>query len=80
MEGFCGATAQEETLRLCSAFYPTLFGNPMTDCHRKEDPAALSEWTILAPNVAVFRDGAGTEHGKPCLLSFLTCAPPTSCG
>lgn len=71
-----GATAQEETLCRSSALYATLFGDPMYDFHRENDPAASSDWAILSPDVPVFRDGAGMELDKPWPLSFLTCAAP----
>ena len=71
-----GATAQEETLCRSSALYATLFGDPMYDFHRDNDPAASSDWAILSPDVPVFRDDAGMEFDKPWPLSFLTCAAP----
>src|SRR5690606_34633463 len=71
-----GATAQEETLRRSSALYATLFGDPMYNFHRDNDPAAASDWAILSPGVPVFRNDAGMECGPPWLLSFLTCAAP----
>ena len=71
-----GATAQEETLCRSSALYATLFGDPMHDFHRANDPAASSDWAILSPEVPVFRDDAGMECDKPWPLSFLTCAAP----
>ncbi len=71
-----GATAQEETLCRSSALYATLFGDPMYDFHRDNDPAASSDWAILSPDVPVFRNDAGMEWDKPWPLSFLTCAAP----
>jgi uncharacterized protein (TIGR02452 family) len=71
-----GATAQEEALCRSSALYATLFGDPMYDFHRENDPAASSDWAILSPDVPVFRNDAGMEHDEPWLLSFLTCAAP----
>ncbi len=71
-----GATAQEETLCRSSALFATLFGDPMYDFHRDNDPAASSDWAILSPDVPVFRDDAGMECDKPWPLSFLTCAAP----
>ncbi len=71
-----GATAQEETLCRSSALYATLFGDPMYDFHRENDPAASSDWAILSPDVPVFRDDAGMELDEPWPLSFLTCAAP----
>jgi len=71
-----GATAQEETLCRSSALYATLFGDPMYDFHRENEPTASSDWAILSPDVPVFRDDAGMEFDKPCSLSFLTCAAP----
>ncbi|TWU39987.1 hypothetical protein Q31b_33030 [Novipirellula aureliae] len=70
------ATAQEETLWRSSKLYATLFDDPMYDFHRDNDPAASSDWTILSPNVPVFRDDAGMECDTPWPLSFLTCAAP----
>ncbi|WP_442511862.1 TIGR02452 family protein [Novipirellula sp. SH528] len=71
-----GATAQEETLCRSSALYTTLFGDPMYEFHRDNDPAASSDWAILSPNVPVFRNDAGVECDKPWPLDFLTCAAP----
>jgi len=71
-----GATAQEETLCRSSALYATLFGDPMYEFHRDNNPAASSDWAILSPDVPVFRDDAGTELEQPWLASFLTCAAP----
>lgn len=71
-----GATAQEETLCRSSALYATLFGDPMYDFHRDNDPAASSDWAILSPGVPIFRNDAGMECDKPWSLSFLTCAAP----
>jgi uncharacterized protein (TIGR02452 family) len=71
-----GATAQEETLCRSSALYATLFGDPMYDFHRDNDPAASSDWAILSPDVPVFRNDAGMELDTPWQLSFLTCAAP----
>ncbi|WP_235033160.1 TIGR02452 family protein [Rubripirellula obstinata] len=71
-----GATAQEETLCRSSALYATLFGDPMYEFHRENDPAASSDWAILSPDVPVFRNDAGMECDQPWLLSFLTCAAP----
>ncbi len=71
-----GATAQEEALCRSSALYATLLGDPMYDFHRKNNPAASSDWAILSPDVPVFRDDAGREWDQPRLLSFLTCAAP----
>ncbi|WP_430452734.1 TIGR02452 family protein [Rhodopirellula europaea] len=71
-----GATAQEETLCRSSALYATLFGDPMYEFHRENDPAPSSDWAILSPDVPVFRDDAGMECDHPWLLSFLTCAAP----
>lgn len=69
-------TAQEETLCRSSALYATLFGDPMYEFHRDNDPAASSDWAILSPDVPVFRDDAGMELDQPWLVSFLTCAAP----
>lgn len=71
-----GATAQEEALCRSSALYATLFGDPMYDFHRNNDPAASSNWAILSADVPVFRNDAGMECDKPWLLSLLTCAAP----
>jgi uncharacterized protein (TIGR02452 family) len=71
-----GATAQEETLCRSSALYATLFGDPMYDFHRDNNPAASSDWAILSPDVPVFRNDAGMELDTPWPLSFLTCAAP----
>lgn len=72
-----GATAQEETLCRSSALFTTLVDDPMYDFHRQHELwAESSDWTILSPDVPVFRDDRGMELDEPWLLSFITCAAP----
>lgn len=71
-----GARAQEENLCRSSALYATLDGDPMYEFHFKQHSGASSDWTILSPNVPVFRTDDGTELDEPWLLNFLTCAAP----
>ena len=71
-----GATAQEEALCRSSALYATLVDDPMYEFHRDNKWDEASDWSILSPDVPVFRDDQGMELDAPWLLSFLTCAAP----
>jgi uncharacterized protein (TIGR02452 family) len=72
-----GARAQEEVLCRSSALIATLDGDPMYAFHREGSPAYEStDWTILSPDVPVFRLDDGTPLPKPWTTSFLTCAAP----
>ena len=71
-----GARAQEEVLCRSSALYLTLVGDRMYEEHRKRPLPDSTEWTILSPNVPVFRADDGTPLEQPWLLSFITCAAP----
>ena len=71
-----GARAQEEVLCRSSALFQTLVGDPMYDEHRRNSPAASTDWVIYSPDVPVFRSDEGTELEVPWPLSFLTCAAP----
>jgi len=71
-----GALAQEEALCRSSALYATLEDDPMYEVHRRQDHYESSDWTILSPDVPVFRSDDGTTLETPWLLSFITCAAP----
>ncbi len=71
-----GARAQEEVLCRSSALYLTLRGDPMYASHRKRLLPDSTDWTILSPDVPVFRLDDGTPLEEPWVVSFLTCAAP----
>jgi uncharacterized protein (TIGR02452 family) len=71
-----GARAQEEVLCRSSALYLTLEGDPMYAAHRREPAYESSDWTILSPDVPVFRRDDGTALPEPWIASFITCAAP----
>ena len=75
--GFRGeARAQEEVLCRSSALFLTLEGDLMYEEHRKRTDPDSTEWTILSPDVPVFRNDDGSRLEQPWLLSFITCAAP----
>jgi uncharacterized protein (TIGR02452 family) len=71
-----GARAQEEVLCRSSALYLTLEGDPMYAAHRRAPAYESSDWTILSPDVPVFRRDDGTALPEPWIASFITCAAP----
>jgi len=71
-----GARAQEEVLCRSSALYTTLVGDLMYEHHQKRPQPDSSDWTILSPDVPVFRTDDGTELDHPWNVSFLTSAAP----
>jgi uncharacterized protein (TIGR02452 family) len=71
-----GARAQEEVLCRSSALYATLHGDPMYTAHRQRPLPDSTDWTILSPEVPVFRADDGTPLDAPWSLSVLTCAAP----
>lgn len=73
-----GARAQEENLTRSSGLYSTLEGDPFYDHHRYSGDAAASDWTILSPDVPVFREDDGTFLEQPWLCTILTCAAPVA--
>ena len=73
-----GARAQEENLCRSSALFATLEGDPMYSSHKKRRQPDSSDWTILSPDVPVFRTDDGTALAEPWLLSFITCAAPVA--
>ena len=73
-----GARAQEENLTRSSGLYSTLEGDPFYDHHRHLGDAAASDWTILSPDVPVFREDDGTFLEQPWLCTILTCAAPVA--
>jgi uncharacterized protein (TIGR02452 family) len=75
-----GARAQEECLCRSSALYVTLRGDPMYEAHRKRPLPDSTDWSILSPDVPVFRTDAGDFLDEPWNLSFLTCAAPYAPG
>jgi uncharacterized protein (TIGR02452 family) len=48
----------------------------MYEEHRKWHEWDSTDWSILSPDVPVFRQDDGTELEHPWLLSFITCAAP----
>lgn len=71
-----GARAQEESLCRSSALYATLEGDPMYTFHQRSRIRGWTAWSILSPDVPVFRDDSGAPLDRPWPLSFLTCAAP----
>ncbi|MFM7114911.1 MAG: TIGR02452 family protein, partial [Planctomycetota bacterium] len=71
-----GARAQEEVLCRSSALYATLVGDPMYAFHLARPLPDSSEWTILSPDVPVFRNDQGEALPQPWPCSFITCAAP----
>jgi len=71
-----GARAQEECLCRSSSLYLTLIGDPMYGHHAARSQPDSTDWSILSPDVPVFRSDDGTTLDEPYLLSFLTCAAP----
>lgn len=71
-----GARAQEECLCRSSSLYLTLENDPMYAAHAKRPIPDSSDWSILSPDVPVFRLDDGTTLDEPYLLSFLTSAAP----
>jgi uncharacterized protein (TIGR02452 family) len=73
-----GARAQEEVLCRSSALYKTLNGDPMYRHHGGRPLPDSTEWSILSPDVPVFRTDDGEPLDQPWLLSFITCAAPVA--
>lgn len=71
-----GARAQEEVLCRSSALHATLVNDPMYDFHSNRSLPDSSEWTILSPDVPVFRNDQGEAHARPWPCSFISCAAP----
>jgi len=71
-----GSRAQEEVLCRSSALYLTLVGDGMYDAHHKRPLPDSSDWSILSPEVPVFRRDDGTALEEPWLLDFITSAAP----
>jgi len=71
-----GARAQEECLCRASALYATLLGDPMYAAHARRPSSDSTAWSILSPDVPVFRSDDGRLLDVPYLLSFITCAAP----
>jgi len=71
-----GAKAQEESLCRSSTLYSNLLGDLMYLHHLRRRDFAFSDWTILTPQVPVFRNDAGSCLDEPWLLDLLTCAAP----
>ena len=71
-----GARAQEEVLCRSSALFATLRGDPMYAAHAQRSRPDSSDWTILSPDVPVFRSDEGTPLDAPWTVDFLTCAAP----
>lgn len=75
-----GALAQEESLCRSSALYQTIEGDPMYAYHKTRPLPDSTDWSILSPDVPVFREDSGTNLDKHWLLSFITCAAPFAPG
>jgi uncharacterized protein (TIGR02452 family) len=71
-----GARAQEETLCRSSALYLTLIGDRMYEEHANRPLPDSTEWSILSPDVPVFREDNGSPLDQPWRVSFITCAAP----
>lgn len=73
-----GARAQEEVLCRSSGLFLTLVDDPMYEAHRRRPRPDSTDWSILSPDVPVFRNDDGPELLEPWLLSFITCAAPVA--
>ncbi|MEQ9455608.1 MAG: TIGR02452 family protein [Phycisphaeraceae bacterium] len=73
-----GAKAQEEAICRSSALYATLVDDPMYDHHAQREEPDSTSWTILSPDVPVFRTEDGLALDEPWLLSLVTCAAPVA--
>lgn len=71
-----GALAQEETLCRSTGLFHVLDGDPMYDHHRRLSGSRFSDWTILAPDVPVFRDPQGLPLDAPWCMGIVSCAAP----
>jgi uncharacterized protein (TIGR02452 family) len=68
-----GAQAQEESLALSSALYPTLMKHfEMYEYNRNRSTYLYSNYMIYSPEVAVFRNDDGELLADPYSLSFVT--------
>jgi uncharacterized protein (TIGR02452 family) len=68
-----GAMAQEESLALSSALYPTLMKHfEMYEYNRGKSTYLYSDYMIYSPDVVVFRDDEGVLISDPYPLSFVT--------
>jgi uncharacterized protein (TIGR02452 family) len=73
-----GARAQEEVLCRSSALFQTLDGDPMYAAHAERPLADATDWSILSPDVPVFRTDDGRELSDFWLLNVITCAAPVA--
>jgi uncharacterized protein (TIGR02452 family) len=71
-----GARAQEENLCRSSGLFLTLHDNPMYATHLERELADSTDWTILSPEVPVFRSDDGTPLDEPWMMCCATCAAP----
>lgn len=68
-----GAQAQEESLALSSALYPTLMKHfDMYEYNRSRSTFLYSDQMIYSPDVLVFRDDEGTLLEEGYTMSFVT--------
>jgi uncharacterized protein (TIGR02452 family) len=68
-----GAQAQEESLALSSALYPTLLKHiEMYEYNRGRSTFLYSDYMIYSPNVMVFRNDDGDVLEAPYQISFVT--------
>lgn len=71
-----GALAQEEALCRSTGLFHVLDGDPMYDHHRRLSSSRFSDWTILAPDVPVFRNPQGLPLDRPWCMGIVSCAAP----
>jgi uncharacterized protein (TIGR02452 family) len=75
-----GALAQEETLFRSTGLFHALDGDPMYEHPGRLSGSRFSDWTILAPDVPVFRDAHGLLLDRPWLADIISCAAPFAPG
>jgi uncharacterized protein (TIGR02452 family) len=71
-----GNRGNESVLCRSSALFATLSGDPMYAAHAARPLPDSTDWTILSPDVPVFRADDGTPLDQPWSLAILTCAAP----
>lgn len=71
-----GARAQEESICRASALHACLVDAPMYEAHRGRRDPMYTSWTLLAPDVPVFRDDDGGLLEAPWRCGFVTSPAP----
>lgn len=71
-----GARAQEESLCRASALHACLVGAPMYEAHRGRRDPMYESWTLLAPEVPVFRGDDERLLEAPWRCGFVTSPAP----